>query len=276
MGSGITQVAAQTGHRVTLVDLDQNTLDQSTARISKSLARVAKKKFGDDAEGAKSFVENTMGAISTATDACSVVKDTDLVIEAIVENMSVKHRLFKELDSVAPQDVIFTSNTSSLSISEIAEVTSRRDKFGGLHFFNPVPVMKLLEVVKTDNISAETLSTLMSFGKKLGKVTIQCTDTPGFIVNRLLVPNMAEAVKMLERGVASAEDIDTAMKLGAGHPMGPLQLADYVGLDTCLFILEGWSQKYPDVEIFQVPELLRTLVAEGKLGNKSGEGFYKH
>ena len=276
MGSGITQVAAQTGHRVTLVDLDQNTLDQSTARISKSLARVAKKKFGDDAEGAKSFVENTMGAISTATDACSVVKDTDLVIEAIVENMSVKHRLFKELDSVAPQDVIFTSNTSSLSISEIAEVTSRKDKFGGLHFFNPVPVMKLLEVVKTDNISAETLSTLMSFGKKLGKVTIQCTDTPGFIVNRLLVPNMAEAVKMLERGVASAEDIDTAMKLGAGHPMGALQLADYVGLDTCLFILEGWSQKYPDVEIFQVPELLRTLVAEGKLGNKSGEGFYKH
>ncbi|KAL5252745.1 hypothetical protein ACHWQZ_G015494 [Mnemiopsis leidyi] len=276
MGSGITQVAAQTGHKVTLVDLDQNILDQSTARISKSLARVAKKKFGDDAEGAKSFVESTMGAISTATDACSVVKDTDLVIEAIVENMAVKHRLFKELDSVAPQDVIFTSNTSSLSISEIAEVTSRKDKFGGLHFFNPVPVMKLLEVVKTENISAETLSALTAFGKKLGKVTIECTDTPGFIVNRLLVPNIAEAVKMLERGVASAPDIDTAMKLGAGHPMGPLQLADYVGLDTCLFILEGWSQKYPDVEIFQVPEMLKRLVAEGKLGNKSGEGFYKH
>merc|ERR1719208_462826 len=130
--------------------------------------------------------------------------------------------------------------------------------------------MKLLEVVKTDDTSAETLSALTTFGKKLGKVTVECSDTPGFIVNRLLVPNLAEAIKMLERGVASAKDIDTAMKLGAGHPMGPLQLADYVGLDTCLFILEGWSTKYPDVELFKVPETLRTLVSEGKLGNKSG------
>lgn len=276
MGSGITQVAAQTGHRVTLVDLDQNILDGATARITKSLARVAKKKFGDDADGAKAFMDTTMGSISTATDACSVVKDTDLVIEAIVENMAVKHRLFKELDSVAPQSVIFTSNTSSLSIAEIAEVTSRKDRFGGLHFFNPVPVMKLLEVVKTADTSAETLSALTAFGKKLGKVTVECSDTPGFIVNRLLVPNLAEAIKMLERGVATAQDIDTAMKLGAGHPMGPLQLADYVGLDTCCFILDGWSEKYPDVELFKTPESLKKLVSEGKLGNKTGEGFYKH
>lgn len=276
MGSGITQVAAQTGHKVTLVDLDQNILDQSTARISKSLQRVAKKKFGEDADGAKAFLDGTLGAISTATSANTVVKDTDLVIEAIVENIGVKHRLFKELDSIAPENVIFTSNTSSLSIAEIAEVTNRKDRFGGLHFFNPVPVMKLLEVVKTAETSPETLSTLVSFGKKLGKVTVECSDTPGFIVNRLLVPNLGEAVRMLERGVASAKDIDIAMKLGAGHPMGPFQLADYVGLDTILFILQGWHEKYPDVELFNVPESLERLVSEGKLGNKSGEGFYKH
>jgi len=276
MGSGITQVAAQTGHKVTLVDLDQTILDQSTARISKSLQRVAKKKFGEDAEGAKLFMENTMGAISTATSASSVMEGTDLVIEAIVENMAVKHKLFKELDAVAPQSVIFTSNTSSLSISEIAESTTRKDRFGGLHFFNPVPVMKLLEVVKTSETSAETLASLIAFGKRMGKVTVECSDTAGFIVNRLLVPNLAEAVRMMERDVASSKDIDTAMKLGAGHPMGPFQLADYVGLDTVLFILNGWHEKYPDVEMFNPPETLKRLVAEGKLGTKTGEGFYKY
>lgn len=276
MGSGITQVAAQTGHRVTLVDLDETVLQQSTARIGKSLQRVAKKKFGDDAEGAKSFVETTMGSISTATDACEAVKSTDLVIEAIIENMSIKHKLFKQLDSAAPQDVIFTSNTSSLCIGDIAAVTARKERFAGLHFFNPVPIMKLLEVVKTPDTSSETMESLMSFGKKLGKVTVKCTDTPGFIVNRLLVPNLSEAIKMHERGVASPADIDTAMKLGAGHPMGPFTLADYVGLDTCLFILQGWHDKYPEVEMFNPPETLKKLVAEGKLGNKTGEGFYKH
>lgn len=276
MGSGITQVAAQTGHKVTLVDLDQTILDQSTHRITKSLQRVAKKKFGDDLEGTQSFMEITMKAISTSTSATSVVKDTDLVIEAIIENIAVKHKLFKELDSAAPQNVIFTSNTSSLSISEIAEVTSRKDRFGGLHFFNPVPVMKLLEVVKTNDTSPETISTLLSFGRKMGKVAIECADTPGFVVNRLLVPNLAEAVRMLERGVATAEDIDTAMKLGAGYPMGPFQLADYVGLDTTLFILQGWHEKFPETELFKPPETLERLVSEGKLGNKSGEGFYKH
>lgn len=275
MGAGITQVAAQTGHRVCLVDLDQNILDQSSARINKSLQRVAKKKFGEGAE-AQEFMEKTMGAISTATSASSVVGETDLVIEAIVENIAVKHRLFKELDAIAPQNVIFTSNTSSLSISEIAEVTNRKDRFGGLHFFNPVPVMKLLEVVKTSETSAETLASLLAFGKAMGKATVECSDTPGFIVNRLLVPNLAEAVRMLERGVSSSKDIDTAMKLGAGHPMGPFQLADYVGLDTILFILNGWHEKYPEIEMFTPPETLKRLVAEGKLGAKSGEGFYKY
>lgn len=276
MGSGIAQVAAQTGHKVTLVDLDEKVLSSSTSRISKSLSRVAKKKFKDDEEGAKSFLDTTMGAISTSTSAVSVVQETDLVIEAIVENMAVKHRLFSELDSAAPDNVIFASNTSSLPIEEIASVTNRKDRFGGLHFFNPVPMMKLLEIVKTPQLSDATLEQLQAFGKAMGKTSVVCSDTAGFIVNRLLVPNLAEAIRMKERGVASTEDIDTAMRLGAGHPMGPLQLADYVGLDTYLFILQGWTAKYPEIELFKPPATLEKLVAEGKLGAKSGEGFYKY
>lgn len=276
MGSGITQVAAQTGHKVTLVDLDQNILVKSRARIEGSLARVAKKKFGDDAASSQKFLESTMSSISTATDAGSVVKDTDLVIEAIVENIDIKHKLFKDLDSKAPHNVIFASNTSSISIADIASVTSRKDRFGGLHFFNPAPVMKLLEIVKTKELSDETLEALKLFGKKMGKVCVECSDTPGFIVNRLLVPNLAEAIRMVERGVATIGDVDTAMKLGASHPMGPFTLADYVGLDTVLFILKGWQDKYPEVELFKVPESLQKLVDEGKLGVKSGEGFYKY
>jgi len=276
MGAGVAQVAAQTGHKVTLVDISEDVLSKSKENIKGSLARVAKKKFANDADAAKKFVSDTMARLSTATSAEKAVTDTDLVIEAIVEKMDIKQQLFQKLDKAAPKHTIFTSNTSSLPIQEIAKTCDRKDRFGGLHFFNPVPVMKLLEVIRIPQTSDDTFKSLMDFGQALGKECVKCKDTPGFIVNRLLVPYMAEAVRLLERGDASAKDIDTAMKLGAGYPMGPFELADYVGLDTTLFILDGWSKKMPDEPLFQVPESLKKLVKEGKFGKKSGEGFYKY
>jgi len=276
MGSGIVQVTAQAGINVTMVDMSDDVLKKSMDRISKSLGRVVKKKFAADPAQGEAFMSETMGKISTSTDAVATSVNTDIVIEAIVENLGVKQKLFKALDEAAPSHTIFTSNTSSLPITEIAQATSRMDRFGGYHFFNPVPVMKLLEVVRIRETSDQTFDALLDLGKKLGKSTVKCKDTPGFIVNRLLVPYMAEAVRMLERGDASSRDIDLAMKLGAGYPMGPFELTDYVGLDTTKFILDGWHEKYPDEPLYNPSPLVNQLVAEGKLGVKSGEGFYKY
>jgi len=276
MGSGIAQVAAQTGHNVTIVDMDSNILAKTQASIQKSIGRVSKKKYKDDAAAGEKFVEDTLSRLSTDTNAASVVTKTDLVIEAIVENLGVKQTLFKELDAAAPQHTIFASNTSSLPIRDIASATQRQDRFGGLHFFNPVPVMKLVEVIKIPQTSDDTFQALVNFGQALGKTTVDAKDTPGFIVNRLLVPYMMEAVRLLERGDASARDIDTAMKLGAGYPMGPIELADYVGLDTCKFIIDGWHKEMPDNPLFNPSDLLNSLVAQGKTGVKAGEGFYNY
>eukprot|EP00088_Acartia_fossae_P068165 TRINITY_DN858_c0_g1_i2.p1 TRINITY_DN858_c0_g1~~TRINITY_DN858_c0_g1_i2.p1 ORF type:complete len:309 (+),score=119.81 TRINITY_DN858_c0_g1_i2:38-964(+) len=276
MGAGIAQVGAQTGHKVTLVDLSPEVLEKSSKRIADSVARVAKKQFKEDAEGAEKFKASVMDNIKTDTTANKALETADLVVEAVVENMGLKQKLFKEYDSIAPEKTIFASNTSSLPIGEIAAATNRLDRFGGLHFFNPVPVMKLLEVIRIPETSDETFNSMVAWGKAMKKVTVDCKDTPGFIVNRLLVPYLMEAVRMVERGDASASDVDTAMKLGAGHPMGPFELADYVGLDTNKFIMDGWSSRYPDETLFRQSELLNKLVAEGKLGKKSGEGFYKY
>ena len=177
---------------------------------------------------------------------------------------------------IAPPHAIFTSNTSSLFINDIASVTNRKDRFGGLHFFNPVPVMKLLELVHTSDTSDETFNQMRAFGESVGKVCIKVKDTPGFVVNRLLVPYLAESLRLLERGDASAKDIDIAMKLGAGHPMGPLELNDYVGLDTTNHIIKGWHAKFPEEPLFAPIPLLEKLVNEGKLGVKSGEGIFKY
>lgn len=276
MGSGIAQVSAQAGYQVTLVDMNDKILDKSLSSIQKSLMRSTKKKFADKPADQENFINEIVSRISTASTVDNGAEKADIVIEAIVENLKVKHTLFKHLDEISPPETILTSNTSSLAISDIAEPCSRKDKFGGLHFFNPVPVMKLLEVIKTNDTSEATYNTLLEFGKSLGKATVECKDTPGFVVNRLLVPYLLSAVQMLERGDASARDIDTAMKLGAGHPMGPLELADYVGLDTNKFILDGWNEKYPDNPAFAKSKTLDKLVAEGKLGRKTGEGFYKY
>ncbi|KAL4640465.1 hydroxyacyl-coenzyme A dehydrogenase, mitochondrial [Arapaima gigas] len=301
MGAGIAQVAAATGHAVVLVDTSEDILRKSTAGIEGSLKRVAKKKFADKPESGEQFVQKVLKNISTNTDAASAVKSTDLVVEAIVENLRVKQDLFGTLDKVAPDHTIFASNTSSLPISDIASSTARLDRFGGLHFFNPVPMMKLVEVVKTSQTSQETFDALVEFSKVLGKHPVSCKDTPGFIVNRLLVPYMMEAIRLHERGHGSKEDIDVAMKLGAGYPMGPFELLDYVGLDTSKFIIDGeflhglghraavslkvcltdvvtlgWHAMEPENPLFAPSQLLNKLVAEGKLGKKTGEGFYKY
>ncbi|KAK3583600.1 hypothetical protein CHS0354_039422 [Potamilus streckersoni] len=265
MGAGIAQVAASTGHQVVIVDQTDDILSKSKATIEKSLQRVA----------GETFIAEVMGRLTIKTDAAAAVKNTDLVIEAIVENLEVKKKLFSSLDKAAPKHTIFTSNTSSIPIKDIAVATQRQDRFGGLHFFNPVPIMKLLEVIRIPATSDETFDKLLGFGKAMDKSTVNCKDTPGFIVNRLLVPYMMEAIRMVERGEASPQDVDTAMKLGAGYPMGPFELTDYVGLDTCKFIIDGWHKKYPDNPLFMPSPLLDKLVSEGKLGNKTGEGFYK-
>ncbi|CAH2300796.1 hydroxyacyl-coenzyme A dehydrogenase, mitochondrial [Pelobates cultripes] len=276
MGSGIAQVAAATGHTVVLVDQTEDILKKSRKSIEDSLKRVTKKMFAERPEVASQFIEKTMSNLSTSTDAAAVVHSTDLVVEAIVENLAVKHELFMTLDKFAPEHAIFASNTSSLPITDIANSTTRQDRFGGLHFFNPVPMMKLVEVIKAPMTSQTTYESLLDFSKALGKTPVSCKDTPGFIVNRLLVPYLMESVRLYERGHASKEDIDVAMKLGAGYPMGPFELLDYVGLDTSKYIIDGWHQMEPENPLFAPSELLNKLVAEKKLGKKTGEGFYKY
>lgn len=276
MGAGIAQVAATTGHSVVLVDTSEEILKKSIKGIETSLNRVAKKKFAEKPEDGEAFVQKVVKNIAIATDAASVVKGTDLVVEAIVENLKIKQNIFGSLDKVAPEHTIFASNTSSLPIADIASSTARLDRFGGLHFFNPVPMMKLVEVIKTPSTSQQTFDTLLDFSKALGKHPVSCKDTPGFIVNRLLVPYMMEAIRLHERGHGSKEDIDVAMKLGAGYPMGPFELLDYVGLDTSKFIVDGWHAMDPDNPLFSPSPLLNKLVSERKLGKKTGEGFYKY
>ncbi|KAF8758481.1 3-hydroxyacyl-CoA dehydrogenase, C-terminal domain [Rhizoctonia solani] len=297
MGAGIAQVAAQNGFKVTLCDVTPQALENGLKIIKTSLGRIAKKAHPDSVEQQKSFVDSLASTIVTTTDAQEAVKQADLVVEAIVENLEVKRKLFSSLDSYAPEHCIFATNTSSLSVTEIADSTgeNRRSAFGGLHFFNrewslPVvfiakllttftqlPQMKLVEVIRTSNTSDATNAALLDVCKRMQKTSVSCKDTPGFIVNRLLVPYMLEAVRMLERGDATAEDIDTAMKLGAGYPMGPIQLTDFVGLDTCQHIMSGWREKGAlSPELVQPIKALEEKVKEGKLGRKTGEGFFKY
>ncbi|XP_006629879.1 hydroxyacyl-coenzyme A dehydrogenase, mitochondrial [Lepisosteus oculatus] len=276
MGAGIAQVAASTGHSVVLVDQSEDILKKSTKGIEDSLKRIAKKKFADKPEAGAEFIQKVLKNVTTSSDAASVIHSTDLVLEAIVENLKIKQDLFSGLDKFAPDHTIFASNTSSLPITDIANSTSRQDRFGGLHFFNPVPLMKLVEVIRTPMTNQKTFDALLEFSKALGKHPVSCKDTPGFIVNRLLVPYMMEAIRLHEKGHGSKEDIDVAMKLGAGYPMGPFELLDYVGLDTSKFIIDGWHERDPDNPLFAPSPMLNQLVEQGKLGKKTGEGFYKY
>lgn len=275
MGSGIAQISAQADLNVVLVDQSAAILDKAKKGIEGSIRRVAKKKFEDEKQQA-ALVQRVLSNIQLSTNIGEAVSKADLVIEAIVENVEAKQKLLAEVEANIASDAMMATNTSSFKLADIAAKLKHKQRFGGLHFFNPVPVMKLLEVVRFDHTSDEVFNRLMGYGKSVGKVTVACKDTPGFIVNRLLVPYMLEAMRMVDRGDASKEDVDLGMKLGAGYPMGPFQLADYVGLDTLQFIVKGWSQKYPDEPAFKPVKTLDKLVAEGKLGVKSGEGFYKH
>ncbi|OXA57368.1 probable 3-hydroxyacyl-CoA dehydrogenase B0272.3 [Folsomia candida] len=275
MGSGIAQVAAAAGNDVNVIEVNDKALEKSKAIITKSLERVAKNKFKDDPSKAASYAPSILKKISFTQD-LGVVKGSGLVLEAIVENLVAKQKLFKEVELLTTDTTILASNTSSIQIKDIALHSNRKDKFAGLHFFNPVPMMKLLEVISTQETSQDTYRKLMNWGQSIGKVCVTCKDTPGFIVNRLLVPYLVQGVLMYERGDASTTDIDIAMKLGAGYPMGPFELADYVGLDVILFILQGWVKNHPDNASFVVPKTLEKLVQEGKLGVKSGSGFYNY
>jgi len=271
MGHGIAQVAAQGGCTVVVFETADAALAAGLGRIDKSLAKLAEKA----AEKGGSFDAAGVRARITGTLAKADLADCDLVVEAIVENLDVKKALFAELGKLCKPETIFASNTSSFPIAAMAEASGRPSRFVGLHFFNPVQLMKLVEVVRTDKTDAAVFEAARAFGVACGKTAIACKDTPGFVVNRLLVPYMSQALLMLERGDASAEDIDIAMKLGTGYPMGPIELTDYVGLDTTLSILEGWVKAHPNEPAFTIPKILASKVAEKKLGRKTGEGFYK-
>ena len=270
MGSGIAHVAAQNGRFVRLLDVSQDVLDSALATIAKNLDRQIKK--GVLEEGAK---EPILGRIETGTDLGAGVTDVHLVVEAVPEKLDLKRTIFTKLDACAPAETILASNTSSISITEIAAITKRPDKVIGMHFMNPVPVMQLVEIIRGLATTDETTAAVVQLSTELGKTAVEVNDSPGFVSNRVLMPMINEAVTVLMEGVAEPEAIDTVMKLGMNHPMGPLALADLIGLDTCLNILEVLHRELGD-DRYRPSPLLRKYVAAGWLGRKSGRGFHSY
>ena len=270
MGNGIAHTFAQNGYTVNLIDISQDSLDRGMGTISKNLDRmVAKEKIST------SDKEETLGNITTYTDLKEGVSKADLVVEAATENVDLKLKIFKDLESFCGSETILASNTSSISITQIAAATNRADKVIGMHFMNPVPIMKLVEIIKGYSTSQETYTTVEVLSKKLNKVPVEVNDYPGFVANRILMPMINEAIETLYNGVAGVEEIDTVMKLGMAHPMGPLQLADFIGLDVCLSILNVMYEGFKNPKYAPCP-LLVNMVMAGKKGVKSGEGFYDY
>jgi len=269
MGSGIAEVAARSGHETIVREVSQEFLDKGMARIEKSLGRAVEKgKMEADERAA------ILARISGTTELADLA-DCDLVVEAIVENLEEKCRTFAALDELAKESAIFASNTSSLTITQIAMATQRPERFVGLHYFNPVPVMKLVEVVRTLATDEAALAEVHDYVRATGKEPVDCRDNSGFIVNRLLVPYLLDAIRAYEEGVGSVEDIDKAMQLGCGHPMGPLTLLDFVGLDTTYYIANIMFEEYREKR-FAPPPLLKQMVLAGRHGRKSGRGFYDY
>lgn len=270
MGNGIAHTFAQFGYQVALIDISQPALDKAIATISKNLDRIVAKGSITEADKA-----STLKNISTHTVMADGVKNADLVVEAATENVEIKLNIFRELDKVCPANTILASNTSSISITKIGAVTKRADKVIGMHFMNPVPVMKLVEVIRGYSTSDAVTSLVMETSKKLNKIPVEVNDYPGFVANKILMPMINEAIITLHEGTAGVEEIDTVMKLGMAHPMGPLQLADFIGLDVCLSILKVLQDGYGNPKYAPCP-LLVNMVTAGHLGAKSGEGFYKY
>ena len=268
MGNGIAHTFAQFGYKVSLIDIAQPSLDKGIATITKNLDRmVAKEKISEQDK------ISTLANITTYTDTKSGVAGVDLVVEAATENIDLKLKIFRNLDKVTADNVILATNTSSISITEIAAVTSRPDKVIGMHFMNPVPIMKLVEIIRGYSTSDEVTNLIMETSKKLNKVPVEVNDYPGFVANRILMPMINEAIISLHEGVAGVAEIDTVMKLGMAHPMGPLQLADFIGLDVCLAIMNVLHDGFGNPKYAPCP-LLVNMVMAGKQGIKSGEGFY--
>ena len=270
MGNGIAHTFAQFGYAVNLIDVNQHALDNALSTIAKNLDRQVSK--GTLSEAQKT---ETIGNIKTFTSIEDGVQTADLVVEAATENLDLKLKIFRDLDSLAPQHTILASNTSSISITQIAAVTSRGEHVIGMHFMNPVPVMKLVEVIRGYQTSDETTATIMALSQQLQKNPVEVNDYPGFVANRILMPMINEAIYTLYEGVAGVYEIDTVMKLGMAHPMGPLQLADFIGLDVCLAILKVLNDGFGNPKYAPCP-LLINMVAAGKKGVKTGEGFYQY
>tara|TARA_R110002072_G_scaffold297016_1_gene469447 strand:+ start:643 stop:1536 length:894 start_codon:yes stop_codon:yes gene_type:complete len=270
MGNGIAHTFAQSRFKVNLIDINEASLKQGMETITKNLDRmVAKEKITE------SDKTETLSNISTFTNISDGVKNVDLVVEAATENIDLKLNIFKQLDGLCPEDTILATNTSSISITQIAAVTNRPEKVIGMHFMNPVPIMKLVEIIRGYNTSDTVTKTIMDVSKTLGKDPVEVNDYPGFVANRILMPMLNESIETLYNGVAGVHEIDTVMKLGMAHPMGPLQLADFIGLDVCLSILNVMYNGFKSPKYAPCP-LLVNMVRAGKLGVKSGEGFYDY
>jgi len=270
MGNGIAHTFAQCGYNVNLIDISQSAIDRGMATISKNLDRMVAKEKISEADKAE-----TLGNITTYTSLKEGVATIDLVVEAATENFDLKLKIFKDLDELSPANAILATNTSSISITQIAAATSRPEKVIGMHFMNPVPIMKLVEIIRGYNTSDEVTNIIMDMSRNLKKVPTEVNDYPGFVANRILMPMLNESIETLYNGVAGVQEIDTVMKLGMAHPMGPLQLADFIGLDVCLSILNVMYDGFKNPKYAPCP-LLVNMVAAGKLGVKSGEGFYDY